>query len=73
MNAKELRQAAENILHCDCECDSYHGYACFKCTTLKPLAYHILATVRDDDGEDITEDWFNAYSEYRDGTIEVND
>lgn len=73
MSPKELLKSAEKIQRCDCECDSYHGYVCFKCTTLKPLAAHILTTVREDDGEPVFSSWINQWSEFGDDTIEVDD
>lgn len=57
MTPKELRAAAEQLLRLDCECDSYHGHRCEKCKTFTPLARHIIATVREDDGEPVTTEW----------------
>ena len=56
MTAKELRQAAENVLGI---VNDPPGWTA-KIIDSKRLASHVLATVRDDDDEPVTEEWLGT-------------
>lgn len=61
MNAKELRAAAQYFAdHEHCECDHSVGiFNCIGCGVGR-MASHILATVRDDDDEGVTDEWWRT-------------
>ena len=58
MTAKELRQAAKNVLGF---VNDPPGWTA-KIIDSKRLASHVLATVRDDDDEPVTEEWFRRHT-----------
>jgi hypothetical protein len=67
MTPKELRAAAENVLGI---VNQPPGWVA-KINDSKRLAEHILATVREDDGEPVTMEWVEAFN-LNDLTIGMN-
>lgn len=80
MTSKELRKAAElSATECFQYFEEYHEEdhddpdSKQHYERIDMMAAHIIYTVREDDGEEIDEVWFNKYSEYHDNTIELGD
>lgn len=64
MTPKELRADAEYFIdHPHCECDHEVGvYNCMGCG-IDRMARHVLATVRDDDDEPVTQEFCDLHSD----------